>query len=281
MTREYGFDAACLAAGRIGKVLGVRLDRPVLIIGTGRCGTTLLVRILHTHPDLAGFPGEANELWHPMLEPFESTTLDMPPIEVDPERFTEVSMAHWPAGHGEALRDTFRGYHLVKGPSKGFFSKSAMVSFMIPKILEIFPDARIIHIFRSGPSVVASYFKKNFGKYTRFSYPETEYRRYCAKYWNDCILEIDRREKEFSLSAKGQFLEFGYEALCERPRAIMDDVAKFVGVAPERFGFDFSQVSCRNEKVENYWDDPDWAGLLELMAPGMRLKRYQLMPPKP
>ena len=274
LTRENIFDAACLLAGKMGRLFGVRLERPVLIIGSGRCGTTLLVRILHTHPGLAGFPGEANELWHPKLEPFESASLNIPPIEVDPRGFTDATIAHWPSKHGDSVRDTFSGYHLVKGPSKAFFSKSAMISFMIPKILEIFPDARLIHIYRSGPSVVESYFKKNFGKYTRFSYPEKEYRRICARYWNDCILEIDRREKELSLSAKGQFLEFSYEGLCERPRAIMDEVARFIGIAPDGFGFDLSQVSSRNEKVGDYKNDPEWAGLLELMSPGMKMKGY-------
>src|SRR3990170_432882 len=85
------FYAACFLVGRAGRAFGFRTRDPIFIIGTGRCGTTLLVRILNSHPSLSGFPGEANELWHPMLEPYESSSFDIPPIEVDPKRFSDVS----------------------------------------------------------------------------------------------------------------------------------------------------------------------------------------------
>ena len=213
------------------ELLATKLGHPFFIIGTGRCGTTLLVRILNSHPGLSGFPGEANELWHPKLEPFETASLDVPPIEVDPKRFSEISFANWPPKQGERIRDIFTGFQLITGPSKVFFTKSAMISFMIPNILEVFPDARFVHIYRFGPSVVESYFKKNFGKYSRYIFTEKDYRMYCAKYWNACILEIEKRKKELSLDTKGQFLEFSYEDLCQNPGDILDDISKFIGVA--------------------------------------------------
>lgn len=274
LSRESIFDAACFLAGKIGKIFGVRLNHPVLLVGTGRCGTSLLVKILNSHPGLSGFPGEANELWHPKLEPFESASLNVPPIELDPKRFTEISISNWPPKHGEKIRDIFTGFYMIKGLSKTFFAKSAMISFMIPEILEVFPDVRIIHIYRSGPSVVESYFKKNFGKYSRYSYAEKDYRLYCAKYWNDCILEIEKRRRELSLTEKGQFFELSYESLCERPNAILDDIARFIGVASDGFGFDISQISSQNKKVGDYSNDPKWVELQEVMAPGMKLKGY-------
>ncbi len=70
LLRERVLDATCFLAGRIGRAFGYRVQDPFFIIGTGRCGTTLLVKILKTHPGLSAFPGEANELWHPKLEPF-------------------------------------------------------------------------------------------------------------------------------------------------------------------------------------------------------------------
>ena len=47
--------------GSLAAALGYRTRSPVFIIGTGRCGTTLLVKILNSHPQLVGFPDEANE----------------------------------------------------------------------------------------------------------------------------------------------------------------------------------------------------------------------------
>lgn len=272
--REQLFDTACYIAGRTAKATGFKLQRPVLIIGTGRCGTSLLVKILNSHPGLTGFPGEANELWHPKLEPFESASLDVPPIEVDPKRFSEISIANWPPGHGERIRTVFSGFHLLSGPSKVFFTKSAMISFMIPEILRIFPDARFVHIYRFAPSVVDSYFKKNFGKYSRFKFTEKEYRACCAKYWNDCILEIEKRKTELSLEAKGQFLEFSYEALCENPRQILHSVAEFAGVRPDGFRFDISRIASQNHKVGEHAKHAEWAELSKVVSPGMKLKGY-------
>jgi len=273
-SKERVFAAAVLLVGRIGRAFGSRVRHPCFIIGTGRCGTTLLVEILNSHPALVGYPGEANELWHPRLEPFETTSLDMPPIEIDPKRFCDVSVATWPAKHGEKIRDVFTGFQLITGTSKVFFAKSAMISFMIPKILEVFPDARFIHIYRSGPPVLESYFKKNFGKYTRHVFTEKDYKAYCAKYWNACILEIEQRKKNLSVERKDQFLELSYEALCQNPREVLDAIAKFFGVPSDGFRFDISRISSQNYKVADYAKNPEGAELLDLMSAGMKLKGY-------
>lgn len=273
--RERVLARVCFLIGRTARLFGFRTRRPVFIVGTGRCGTDLLVDILNSHPSLSGFPGEANELWHPKLVPFESTALDVPPIEVNPMRFSNVSIASWPAKHGEMIRDTFTGFNLMSGPSKVFFTKSAMISFLIANILELFPDARILHIYRFGPSVVESYFKKNFSRYSRYRFAEDEYRRHCASYWNACILEIERRKKELSLEAKGQFLEFSYEDLCQNPSGVLADLANFLGVALGGFTYDTSRISSQNYKAADYTSTPNGLALLDLMSSGMKLKGYE------
>lgn len=274
--RDRIFDFSCWLAGTAANFAGVALRRPVFIIGTGRCGTTLLVDILSTHPQLSGFPGEANELWHCKLEPFDKTQLNIPPIEVDPKSFSETSIASWPRNHGATIRKIFTGFSAVTGQKKIFFTKSAMVCFMIPKIIELFPDARFIHIYRFGPSVVESYFKKNFGKYLRFHCTAKEYRAYCARYWNACLMEIERRKHELSLDTRGQFLEFSYEKLCDTPKEILGQIAKFVGVTSDGFHFDVSKVSSQNYKVADNSSDPESGRLLQIMSPGMGLKNYRI-----
>jgi hypothetical protein len=272
--RESVFDIACSMVGKTGRTFGFSMKHPLFIIGTGRCGTSLMVKILNSHRGLSGFPGEANELWHPRVEPFETSLLDIPPIEVDPKRFTDVSVANWPPRHGEKIRDIFSGFSLLTGSSKVFFSKSAMISFMIPKILEVFPDARFIHIYRYGPSVVESYFKKNFGKYSHYIFTDKDYRLCCARYWNDCILEIEQRKTDLSLVEKGQFLEFSYERLCQSPRDVLDDIAKFLGVAPDGFHYDLSRITSQNYKAQDYARDIERAELLDIMSAGLKNKGY-------
>jgi hypothetical protein len=271
--KEHVFAAACSMIGSVVGTFGFRLRRPVFIIGTGRCGTSLLVRILNSHPEIAGYPGEANYLWHPKLEPFESTAIDIPPIEVDPRNFTEVSLANWPQGHGDRIRRTLTGCCLVMGRRRAFFTKSAMISFMIPKILEVFPDARFIHIYRSGPPVVESYFRKNYGKYSRFVFSEKAYRYHCARYWNDCILEIELRRRELSLDSSKSYLELSYENLCQNPRAALNEIAGFLDVGADGFGFDISRIVNQNYKVVEWASGQYSADLMRVMEEGMRLKR--------
>ncbi len=272
--RERIFDVGCLMAGAVGRAFGFSMRRPIFIVGTGRCGTTLLVDLLKSNPQLVGFPGEANEVWHPALEPFDTAQVDIPPIEVDPRRFTKISVANWPSNYRNRIRDIFTGFHLLAGPSKIFFTKSAMISFLIPEILEIFPDARFIHIYRYGPSVVESYFKKNFGKYLKYKFSESEYRNHCANYWNTCILEITETSERMSLVEKGQFLEFSYEELCMYPLRILADLASFLGVDVGRFGYDVSKISSQNYKARDYRTTPENALLFDVMSSGMRLKGY-------
>ncbi len=260
--------------GTLATAFGYKLRSPVFIIGTGRCGTTLLVRILSSHPHLIGFPGEANELWHPKSYPFARKSIETPAIVENPKRFTNISIENWSKHHEKKIQKTFVGYHIARGVRKIFFVKSAMISFMIPSLLSIFPEAKFIHIYRNGPSVVESFMKKEWGKYCNYFDNKREYRLHCAKYWNDCLLEIERQRIELSLETRGYFLEFSYEKLCKNPRKVLDDIAGFLSVPLNGFKFDTTQISSQNYKVGDYLKDEKWLELLELMSPGMKLKGY-------
>lgn len=259
--------------GKLGVMVGLELKCPIFIVGTGRCGTDLLIDALKFHPELVGFPGEANELWHPKLYPCEEAEIENPPIEVDPRKFTEVSIKSWPPHHSDKIRRTFEGFHFISGYNKLLLVKSAMISFMIPKIVEIFPDARFIHIYRFGPAVVESYVKKNFGTYSRYVFTEDEYRLYCARYWNSCILEIEKTKKSLSLQQRNAFFELSYEELCSNPESMLNSLARYVGVKEGAFDFDVSSINNRN-KARSYTTDRRWDEPLRMMEPAMRLKGY-------
>ncbi|MDX1564153.1 MAG: sulfotransferase, partial [Phycisphaeraceae bacterium] len=225
------------------------IDRPTFLIGTGRCGSSLLVEMLDSHPDLAGYPGEANRLWHPSLYPLEKTDLKTAPIEMDGEAFTRLSLKHWPEGHAETVRAAFERFLAQAGSHKKFFAKSAMVSFMMPRIRTIFPQARFIHLYRYGPSVITSYVKKNHGKYPNFEVSKDQYRLACAQYWNDCLLRIERDRKNLGLRTGVDFYELSYESLCENPQHILEDLGRFFDVSADQFAFDVETVKSTNFKA--------------------------------
>ena len=266
--------SASPAFGRFAEQLGMPLKQPVFIVGSGRCGTSLLVKVLNSHRNLIGFPGEANDLWHPTLYPFSNTASYTLPIEADPERFTNASLADWPDRHERKIRQAMAGFHLLAGRYKTFFAKSAMISFMIPKILTIFPAARFIHIYRYGPSVIDSYVKKNFGSQARGtdSYTKEEYYRICARYWNQCLLQIEETQRALSLSERGAFLEFSYENLCDDPRDTLNDVAEFMEVSANDYRYDLTKIESANYKVvQSRFDYQSYA---EEIRPAMQLKGY-------
>lgn len=247
---------------------------PIFIIGTGRCGTSLLVRIMNSHNELIGFPGEANELWHPKSYPFRKRQVETPTILEDPKKFTNISLQAWKEGHDQKIINVFSGFKLLRGINKKLFIKSAMISFMIPQIISIFPDAKFIHIYRNGPSVVASLMKKEWSKYSNYFNNEFNYQYCCATYWNACISEIEEKKNQLSLEEKGILYEFSYENLCDTPIKVMQSIAEFLDIDPDGFKFDFSNINSKNFKVGEYKKDKEWLPLLQAMSPAMKIKGY-------
>ena len=260
--------------GTLAAAFGYKPRSPVFIIGTGRCGSSLLVRILDSHTQLTGFPGEANELWHPKSYPFVKKSIDTPAIVENPKSFTDISIKNWPDNHEQKIQKLLDGYHIPKGVRQTLFVKSAMISFMIPKLLSIFPEAKFIHIYRNGPSVIESFLKKEWPKYSNYFHTKEEYRLHCAKYWSDCLLEIEKQKIELSLGQKGVLFEISYEKLCKSPLEVLGDLAGFLSVDLDKFNFDTTQIVSENYKVGDYAKNEKWVKLCKVMLPGMKLKGY-------
>jgi len=261
--------------GYIGKILNLPDKEPIFIVGTGRCGTSILSKILRTHPDITVFLSEANDLWHPNLYPDEKNQIKSPPIEIDPKTFTQISIESWPDNHSKTIKEAFNGFHLMTGKKKVFIVKSAMISFMMPKILTIYPNAKFIHIYRFAPSVIESYFKKNFGKYKNYKYTEEEYYLACAKYWNDCILNLEQDKKTLSLTEKGAYFEFSYEDLCEDPEGLLQNLSTYLDLKYDKFNYDLSTIKNTNYKVKDIHKDKKLNELINHeIYPAMKLKGY-------
>jgi hypothetical protein len=268
------WESGCYVAGAVPAFAGIKSKDPIFIVGTGRCGTSLLVRIFQSHNQLITFPGEANHLWHPNSYPYSRRSVGTPPILEDPKRFSAISIEHWLRKHEKRIQNTLTGYHWIKGSSKIHIVKSAMIVFLIPKILSVFPASKFLHLYRSGPSVVESLVGKEWEKYCNYFGSLSGFRMGCAKYWNDCILEIERQKTVLSLDKKGILLEFSYETLCENPRGTLNAIANFLEVKPEGFQYDLSQITSRNYKAGDFDHDEKWADPLKVMSAGMQLKGY-------
>lgn len=254
----------------LGHVAGRAAAPPIFVVGAGRSGSSLLADIMASHGQISAYPGEANEIWHPHSYPFRDRKITTPTMIADPARFTELSLANWPSGHSSYVRRLFRGYAARYGAGRRLLVKSAMISFMLPHLRVLFPGAHFVHIYRYGPSVVASFHKKH----TNGLSDDDTYRRHCAAYWNACIAEIDRAVAAQRLKDGGLYSELSYETLCANPRQTLADLARGLGLEPDGYGYDLSRIRDQNYKVGDVQTDPRWRELLNLMAPSLTSKGY-------
>jgi hypothetical protein len=229
--------------------------------------------MIKSHPQLLGFPDEANFLWHPSSYPFSNATLKTPHILQDPEAFTALSLAGWPPEHPERIKRTFGGYHCLRGIGKTLCIKSAMVSFMIPDLVRIYPDARFIHIFRHGVPVAASFTEKERKKYPGLAENTRDFQIMVARYWRSCIEEIDRANAELGLEERGAFMDLRYEALCKSPSREIERLSAFLKCDPGLWGFDLSSITDANAKVGDP-RSPEWHHLIEVIENTLSVKGY-------
>jgi hypothetical protein len=123
-----------------------RVRNPLFFVGSGRSGTNLLASLLASHPVIAVYPYEANDLWHPSSFPWHRSAGVTPPIWQDARRFTDASIESRSPRHDRKVRALLGAYETLK---RGccVVNKSAMVTFMIPHIVTAFPAC--VHPSRS------------------------------------------------------------------------------------------------------------------------------------
>jgi hypothetical protein len=217
-----------------------RVHRPHFIVGCGRSGTTMLNYLFNLHPEVANFPSEANHLWHPRIYPWHESKIESPPFWFDPQRFTEISLAQRRPGDDQRLKATFGAFQALSRKPV-FLTKTVTVTFMMDKVLELFPDARFIHIVRDGRAVALSWVAKNREKlkHPRFlekqiHHTDEELLEIYVRYWQSHVLALDEAVKRLGLGSD-RYHEMRYEEVCEDPTAHMVALAEYLGVSPEPF----------------------------------------------
>ena len=258
----------------LGSFFQARITDPIIIIGSGRCGSSLLKRILDSHCQLIAYPDEANKLWHPNSYPFSQKSIGTPSYVEDPGGFSRLSVKNWPTNYHNQISKVFSDFFHKKSCGKRILViKSAMISFLLPEICSICPKAKFIHIYRSGPSVIESFLIKEWTKYDSYFKDKEEYLKFCAKCWNSTIIEIDHQKSMLKLTDKN-FFELSYEGLCAEPNETFKSLSDFLGISSHKFRFDISSIKSTNDKVGNYNCKDDKRKLLEIMSPAMKLKGY-------
>ena len=136
-----GFHPGRAARLVTGLFRNIRFERPVFIVGVSRSGTTLLFRLLRDSPSLGALPGEGHNLWrafhHPRYSGWRSDAVGPGEVRRGERRFVAAY-----------LRSYF--------PHSRFVEKTPENSFRIPYLLDLFPDARFIVMWRDPLETISS-----------------------------------------------------------------------------------------------------------------------------
>jgi len=146
---------------------GNTVEKPIIIVGTGRCGTTILFQLMRSHPDLVpttGYPdGEDHVGW-----------VKYGKCIISGLGLGDNLEQHGWVGHTFCLamdesfctEDTVKSMHeyyaqevLKDHRGKRVINKCPHLSNKLGYVLKIFPTAKIVHIVRDCVPVVASWVK--------------------------------------------------------------------------------------------------------------------------
>lgn len=262
-----------------------RLKNPVFIIGCPRSGTTMLMRNISSHPDIATFSTEANHLWHPKSYPWQYSDLRKPPPWVDPRRFSEMSLDDWTQRDIKNIKNIFGTYQTLTRKMV-FINRSAMITFFISFLIDTFPNPRLIHIFRDGRAVAFSYAKMEYPRIIKNPEPFREKGYFfsfneildaCSETWKEHMFEIEKKKKELNLEQQGILYELSYEKYCMNPRKHLIQIADFLHLDPYKFRMkDYSEIKSMNFKYRKELHKKDIKRISRIMEPALMVKGYSI-----
>ena len=237
---------------------GAGITVPVpFIVGTGRCGTTLLRLMLDAHPDLA-IPPEthfipdvvrrctgASDPRSAFLAALQENPT-WPDFGLDVRDLREAIADLAPFDIGNALRRFYQLYAECRGKTR-WGDKTPGYAAAMRLVHEHLPEARFIHLIRDGRDVALSYHDVWFGP---ASVPEA------AAWW---LTRIEVARVEAASLPAGQYLEVRYEDLVQRPETVLQEICGFLQLRwdPATLGY---HTQARRRLAELERDARTWDG---------------------
>lgn len=229
------------------------------IIGTGRCGTTLLQAMLSQHSRLL-VPLETGFLTN--LEPAIHFSDPLSDSDIDPYLDYCIQYWWWPALGIESERfcQLVRGgmrsaqeiflwllWQLAAGSGKVKIGEKTIGNWRrVDRILELFPKAKLIHIYRDPRDVVASLLNQEW--WTAKSVVPT------AIYCREVLAILKVRERNLR---ENQLLQVKYEILATQPELELKRICNFLD---EEFEPQMLRFDSRSDR--GYVDaEADWKDL--------------------
>ena len=287
----------------------MKIIKPIILVGTGRCGSTVFHRLLATHPRLMWLSGLAYLYpQKPTWNRWAVTAVGNPVLRgllgkwVRPNEQYRFWDAHTYGCFSEPCRDlvdtdvTARVKRQVRAAFEPMLTPARDRLLLkitgwprIGFLNEIFDDAKFIHILRDGRSVASSLLHIHFwrgwygpqGWRAGLLSPEDQatWERYDRSFvalagleWRIQMRAMDAARRKLD---PARFLEVRYESFCEEPSATYRRVLDFAEVpASESFEREIEAASIRSQRDRWRGDlTPRQQGLLDDLL-GEDLRRY-------
>jgi hypothetical protein len=198
---------------------------PIFIVGCPRSGTSLLRNLLRSFPNIS-FPRESHifpKLYKAFGDPKnEKEAVQMGQkilnyyrikaweLELNPEDFSKCR------SYAEIISLLFENWLEKDGNATRWGDKTPQYVLEIPTLVKLFPDCKIIHIYRDGRDVALSWISLPFG-------PENIF---CAALaWRHYV---KTGLKHASILKPETYLEVQYESLLTNSKSTMKKVSDFL-----------------------------------------------------
>lgn len=199
------------------------------IVGCGRSGTTLLVSMLDSHPDLA-IPGESGFVLDVCSQSASPSSPDLESFcaclesfdrfrrwNLDPDELRRDLEAHRPANGVDAMRLTYASYAAHQGKSR-YGDKTPDYVLQIRELAALFPESQFIHLIRDGRDVALANLAASWGP---DSIPAA------ARYWRH---RVRAGQRAGATLRPDRYLEVRYEELLDDTPSVLRTVTDFIGL---------------------------------------------------
>lgn len=235
-------------------------ERPIIMIGSERSGTTLLMAMIGNHPRIA-VPEVA--WYYPRFKPYLHTYGDLSKPEnlrtlademvfglktpfwdmpVNPATIVDeiIASAKEPSFAGIYCA-MFERYAKTAGKPR-WGEKTPHNLFYVGDILEDFPNAQFIFMTRDGRDASAEYIRSAFGPTNIYA---------AAEIWNLCQNAVKPWRKKLD---KTQWLDVRYEELAADASTVLEKVCAFLGedYSPKMLEFHLSGIAQRRGQTRDH-----------------------------